>query len=479
MNMLKHLIVSEPTSTFDQIVDRFLAGPTDLYNRQHFILAYQNGTNNRVFSNMERISKFFDVWTLQRGYPVVKVVREAHLLYFQQTTITSRVGMPFYIPLNVIMEPRAKEQLDKTYPDLWLSTMKPRDTVYNISAASKWYLVNNQRAGYYRVLYDQWNYKMLRFELLRGDMHKIAPVSRGQLLDDALTLGYLARLDYVTVLELVEYLKHETDVVPWQMAAYQLQKLKFMLRFTPAYGIFRHFMKMLSRRFYRHNVEETNAYSSEALKWACFGQLGHCLRYTHKMFLEFLQQRAMFENLDKIICAGSISIDDDTFLYIKESLGHEVLGMHRDLYLTAMVCMTNYEYLIESLNVILRPTSLVAALLSASEKSRRMVQMLRNTDVGAKAVLDFLFQHPTLVLANIGEHETLNVMEKLGESLYKRSHQRKFRLVIMYLGLRNSGRVYSSMIYKRFWLHFHFGNVAKILANFEDVEVLEEYAKII
>lgn len=469
MNMLKHLVVTDKSRTFNMVVSQFLADEKVLYNRSHFIQAYQNVTENKVFSNVAAINLFFDAWTLQGGYPVVKVERNGNNLNFTQYMDYE----PFVIPINIVIEPNAQKDINKTHPDFWLTSNEEGKRSYPIPGLSKWYVVNNQRTGYFRVLYDPVNYKLLRFELVRGSLQKISPVTRGQVLDDAM---FLVRswdvsyetLSYETVLELLEYLKHETEELPWQIANHELLQLDRNLRFTPAHTLFRHFMQMVSRRFYRKRVEDAVHISPEALHWACFGGLELCLEYTNALFKAFLQKRTSFEHLDKIICEGVRLADDETFLYIKLSLNNEYRGMEQDLYVTALVCSENYNYLNEALNILMRKTSLVATWITPVQKVRHLKMMCDKTQMGALAVLDFVFTHPTLVLGNLGKLELVNVLQHLAQSLYKRSHQRKVRLIIMYLGLEKTSGIFKFITVKRKWLEKHYLVVLKMLSHFDE-----------
>lgn len=469
MNMLKHLIVTDKSSTFNMIVSQFLADEKVLYNRSHFIQAYQNVTENKVFSNAVDINLFFDGWTLQGGYPIVKVTRSGNFLNFSQDKLPwFRDSQPFMIPINIVIEPNAQKDINKTHPDFWLTSQDDTRS-YPIPGLSKWYVVNNQRTGYYRVFYDSMNYKFLRFELVRGSMRKISAVTRGQILDDAMFLATCGVVSYKTALELLEYLKHETEELPWMIASHELKSLDYKLRFTPAYTLFQNFMLKVSRKFYRRRVEDAVQISPEALHWACFGGLQHCLEYTNKLFKAFLQKRTSFEHLDKIICEGVRLADDDTFLYIKLSLNNEYRGMEQDLYVTALVCSKGYNYQTEALNILMRRTSLVASWITPTEKSRHVKKMCETTQMGALAVLDFLFTHPTLVLANLGESELISVLQRLAMSLYKRGHERKVRLIVMYLGLKDTKDIYRQILGKRMWCNKNYLVVSKVLGHFDEI----------
>lgn len=477
--MLKHLIEGDKGETFHSIASQFLSEDWIFYNRSSFMSAYQKVTEYKVFASDNRIEAFFDSWTKQHGYPILKVTRTGHILNIIQLLIPWYSNITrFIIPISVVVEPRAYQDRNKTQPDLWLLP-KDDEATYDIRGVSKWFLVNNQRTGYYRVLYDEWNYKLLRFELLRGDLTKISPVTRGQTMDDVLFMAKLGLVQYDIAFEMLEYLQQETNDLPWNVVGYELEVIALHLRFTSTYPMFRHFMKIVSRRFYNAKVEESENLSKHALRWACWAGLNHCLKYTNKLFLAFLRNRATFQDLDRVICEGVRSVDADTYTYIKLALYNEYRGSEQDLYLTALICVDNYDYLIETLNVLLRRTSEIAAWLPATEKARQISRMCQKSPAGAKAVLDFAFQHPNLVKENIGSLRLVEVLATLSKSLYKRSHERKVRLIILYLGLKDTRKIFSNISGKRRWLERFLLIVTKVLDNFQGVQVLEEYTPII
>lgn len=308
-------------------------------------------------------------------------------------------------------------------------------------------------------------YWLLRFELLRGDMHKNHPLSRGQLLDDALFNAHFDIIPYRTTLQLMEYLKRESDEVPWRIAGRELRVLMNYLRLTNTFKTFKIFMQSLSRTFYRTQVEEGDGLSREAIRWACASELPQCQKLTHDLFMRFLRKRESMEHLDLIICEGMKTVNEDTYNYIKLSLLNVGKGLEQDLYLTALVCPNNDKFLTESLNVLFRRTSEVAGWLNPTEKSSKLFLMFQESEKGVTALLEFLYIHPTLVLQNLGESLLVSTLQKLSLSLYRRSHQRKLRDVIRYLKLKNTELLFSNIKHKRKWILQHEISVRMILAQ--------------
>lgn len=470
MHMLKHLIVGSKGFVFNEIVAEFLSDSRLMYDRDSFTDIFQNVTENKVFRTKKRIDEFFDSWSLQYGYPIVDAVREGRVVHVTQMVCpvsqNANPNQTFILPINVVAETMAFYEINKTEPSLWL--VPPQESItFEVPGLSKWFVINNQRASYYRVRYDVWNYKLLRFELLRGDLRKFSPVTRGQILDDVLFFAKIgARVAYDTTFEMIEYLRRETDEMPWAMASYELNQLAHLLRFTPAYPYFKIFMKICARQFYRRGVEQASRTSKYALEWACFGELKACKRFTYSAFQKIILQRESYEHLFEIICNGVRSSDKATFRYIKLALLNRLETMDMELYFKALSCLDNYSQLKESLNMIFRRTSALGATMTKADKERVVTGMCENSEEGCQAILDFTFQQPKLVYRSLGEAKFKTVMSYLTKSIYKRAHQRRLRMVLMYLNITDTEVIWAGIQSKRAWLLDNLTFVARWLREF-------------
>lgn len=94
--------------------------------------------------------------------------------------------------------------------------------------------------GYYRVNYDETNWRLLDNYLQDPDKFtKIAPTNRAQIVDDALTLARASKLDYRIALNLTLYLVNEVEYVPWRSALGALNFIDSMMSSGPDYYKFK------------------------------------------------------------------------------------------------------------------------------------------------------------------------------------------------------------------------------------------------
>lgn len=78
-----------------------------------------------------------------------------------------------------------------------------------------WIVANLQESGYYRVNYDENNWRLLTEELQGDNFEVIHLLNRAQLIDDSLNLARAGIIPYATAFGILEYLEKEIDYVPW------------------------------------------------------------------------------------------------------------------------------------------------------------------------------------------------------------------------------------------------------------------------
>lgn len=94
--------------------------------------------------------------------------------------------------------------------------------------------------GFYRVNYDERNWNLIWSQLIQ-DPFAIPVWTRAQLIDDALNLARAGRLAYTQALNLANYLRKETEYLPWKAALDSLEYLDGMLLRSSTYESFKVF----------------------------------------------------------------------------------------------------------------------------------------------------------------------------------------------------------------------------------------------
>jgi len=166
-----------------------------------------------------------DTWTLQTGYPVVKVsrhpnsdvIRLEQVRFVYTNTTREDESLLWYIPITFTTD--SELNFANTRPTTWM----PRTKLYELEnrelSLAKWFIFNVQQTGYYRVNYDLENWMAITEHLMDVDnFEDIAPANRAQLIDDVMNLARGSYLSYETAMNLTRYLGHELGHVPWKAA---------------------------------------------------------------------------------------------------------------------------------------------------------------------------------------------------------------------------------------------------------------------
>ncbi|RVE53196.1 hypothetical protein evm_002029 [Chilo suppressalis] len=224
--------------------DVFNAGITDYLNAKKFGDAEQrdlwsaltNAAHQRGALDAD-VAVIMDSWTLQTGFPVLTIKRnyDTGLISFKQerfvlinNTSTNETSPVWWIPVSYTTA--SEKDFKSTRPKLWLRGERGIE-VNNITAAkNEWFIANIQQTGFYRINYDERNWRLL-VEVLNDPrrFQEIHPINRAQIVDDAMNLALTGRLDYRTALDITSYLTHERSYVPWKAGLMVLGYIDTML----------------------------------------------------------------------------------------------------------------------------------------------------------------------------------------------------------------------------------------------------------
>ncbi|KAK8402123.1 hypothetical protein O3P69_001307 [Scylla paramamosain] len=199
-----------------------------------------------------------ETWTLQMGYPVIKVIRSAdgtsatvtqeRFLLRKDAKSTDAQVYRWWVPLSYTTQ--ATADFSKTAPSRWLSKTDSKITIRSLPDSRQWVIFNVQETGYYRVNYDDNNWELL-IKQLKADHTKIHVNNRAQLIDDALNLARAGQLSYSLSMNLIAYLKKETSYVPWATALDNLAYIHKLFSHNGAYGALKNFLLRLLEPLYK------------------------------------------------------------------------------------------------------------------------------------------------------------------------------------------------------------------------------------
>ena len=221
---------------------------------------YSYATEDDLFASIDAIvkrdgtlpanfntSEIMKSWTRQSGYPILKVTRnykdntlEIHQERYFSEPQSVKTNQTWWVPYNLVVGgPNAF--YNDTRAQYWLP-QNTNSVVLTSDDSLKWtskdaILLNAQQTGYYRVLYDEQNYNLIANDLhANGD--RIPPTTKSQLIDDLFEFANHDLIGYESVLNLLTFLSHERNYVPWASANNGLNQINRILSGGEAYPSF-------------------------------------------------------------------------------------------------------------------------------------------------------------------------------------------------------------------------------------------------
>ncbi|CAK9804067.1 Aminopeptidase N [Anthophora plagiata] len=269
---------------------------------------------NTIWENAT-FDKIMNEWVNKPGYPVVNVKNNTNTLVLSQERFTlygTKDETKWWVPITYFNQ----RNLDKTAtkPVAWLQPNGKNITI-DYNNADGWIVVNSQQAGYYRVNYDEENWKLLTEYLKSSEYKNLHVLNRAQLIDDSLNLARANRLNYTVALSLSLYLENEVDYIPWQAAFRNLNFLHNMLRTSDRYDLFKLYINRILKGLTdnmkyspeKNDTDITKLLKTNAMKWACMADVKNCTTYANEQFKLWINDTNTPLNPDwksNILCAG-------------------------------------------------------------------------------------------------------------------------------------------------------------------------------
>ncbi|KAL5020482.1 hypothetical protein ScPMuIL_003374 [Solemya velum] len=243
--------------------------------------------NQSVADSKDRtdVKKIMDTWVLQMNYPVVTVTSHIGKLHVKQKRFlidpdavdpgiyNSTYGYMWEIPFTYTHE----DELNFTASRInWFGNESAVIFIeYSFQEISdgnlpdpsdKWILANVRQYGYYRVNYDDHNWRELIRQL--DNNHTVIPTeNRAQIVNDAWNLARAGELNMSIALDTTKYLKDERNYVPWDAALSQLGFVDTMLQRNGLNGDFSKYMLRLVEDYFSElTMDNTNATHLESYR---------------------------------------------------------------------------------------------------------------------------------------------------------------------------------------------------------------------
>ncbi|XP_063908739.1 aminopeptidase N-like isoform X2 [Zophobas morio] len=305
-------IIQSKATSLIRMLNYTLTRPVFRQGLQYYLksLSFKSTDQNTLWKSLTDIAKnhsvlpadvtvktFMESWTKQKGYPYLTVDRNyenGEAIITQQIFIQDNINNNtlWYIPLSYTTT-------NDVIKYAWLKNQR-NITLANITenGNSSWVLFNVDQAGYFRVNYDIYNWKLLIQQLFHNP-GEIPVASRGQLIDDAFELAQMDIINYSIPLSLTKYLtRKESNYSPWLTALNSLAEIRFIINNYEYTGAFEKYMtNLIKYKFDSLGTKEKNneSQNDKILRWkliqvACELRFESCLKWAQSEFSTWMEQ---------------------------------------------------------------------------------------------------------------------------------------------------------------------------------------------
>lgn len=190
---------------------------------------FANTESDNLWNSLTQVSKqpfnvaqMMNTWTIQKGFPLVTVKRngtqvtltqEHFLLNADNVTNDSSL---WHIPLTYVN--------DSCLNCTQVFHLRNKTATLKLPDQVKWLKFNYKSDGFYIVHYDEEGWRAL-IEALKADFKVLTHKDKASLINNVFALSRLGKVSFRQVLNLLDYIKNETETAPLTEALFQLGQI--------------------------------------------------------------------------------------------------------------------------------------------------------------------------------------------------------------------------------------------------------------
>lgn len=247
------------------------------------------------------LKTLFTSWTHQNGYPLLTVTRNYTLnqvdlkqeRYFNPSNGINDTTL-WWIPYNYVSG--SNPNFNGTAAIGWMSE-KSATITSALFTSEDWIIFNVKQTSFYRILYDEANYRLIAKQLNGEGFDVIHVMNRAHLLDDLLEFVKVGRMKVDILFEFLSYLKQETAYAPWVSGQRALIFLNRCLAGNRYHLKYRAFAANLTETFLQSVGLDDILGESILAKYtriiaanlACEFRVQSCLNGTHARLMELVE----------------------------------------------------------------------------------------------------------------------------------------------------------------------------------------------
>ncbi|VVC39573.1 Hypothetical protein CINCED_3A003208 [Cinara cedri] len=353
------------------------------------------------------VKEIMDTWTLQTGYPVLKVTRDyssGMVTLSQERYLAIKPNVTdqkscWMIPLT--MTNSADVNFNNTKAEIFLDCKT--NVTLSMSKDIGWIIFNMQMAGLFRVLYDSRNWMGIISTLNDPNgFEKIHTLNRVQLINDIFSFSKTGDVEYGIAFHMLKYLKHEKEYLPWMAALNGLEPINKLLKRTSNQGEVQNYMRRLLSPVYtnfRNMNEEVKGFEEIRFKnmiiaQACRNQMKDCIHQSLELFSNWMTAEDPDNNnllpreLKSIIYCQAIKnggVDEWDFLW--ERYQRSNIASEKAKLLSALGCSSETWLLNRYLNWTIGDNAVIR-----KQDAITVFYSVASSDIGFYVAKDFLYR---------------------------------------------------------------------------------------
>jgi len=258
---------------------------------------------------------------------------------------------------------------NNTLPRLWLSPDKMEDSLDTEVEPESWILANIQGGGFYRVNYDERNWRLLS-QQLHANHEAIHVLNRAHLISDAFAVAGVGLMSFGTVFDMLKYAKKEDHNVPWVTMRDGMAYIKDMVTSSRIERGFKSFMysltlpAMVRIGIHAKPDEDCTIAKTRAmlLKEACDNNWRNCYFYSKQKFEEWMASGNVdnFTGIETehrlpIYCTAVRRGDKNNWYSAWQMVLKSRSSHHRSTLLSALACIEDAAILRHYLRLSMNP----------------------------------------------------------------------------------------------------------------------------
>nr|XP_012230590.1 PREDICTED: thyrotropin-releasing hormone-degrading ectoenzyme-like [Linepithema humile] len=418
------------------------ATPSDVYR----YLQAASDRSERLHKHI-LIKDVIESWANQPGYPLVTIMRNytAKTLFASQERFylnrqaaqadSEKSG--WWIPLTFFTED-SNSTSNQTTTAAWLEP-KIESAIIGFCEPNSWVIFNVQQIGYYRVNYDENNWKMLIDYLRLKDLETIHVINRAALVDDAFNLARAGYVDYSIPFDIATYLIREIEYEPWVAAINNFNFLNHILADSPRIQqLFQDYVNRILKPIYNllsfienpADSSTTKLHRELILSAACSVNNIHCLKTSKALFESWISasEKKIPANLKSFVYCTGIRVGDDNDWHTTWNRYLQTdLHTEQELLLNALGCTKNLYLIKKNLNLSI---TLTDTKLRKQYRMTMVTAILNGNPENVNYVIDFLDHNLSAILKSRGNDFLNKMLTAIGNKIITETQLSKLRLFV-------------------------------------------------